>query len=106
MTRQLRIYRDREITKTSPVCIRVEPRSYRELIWTLVQQSLEERGYDPGRSDGIADDSTRQAIRDFQRDKELPMTGVVDERTAENLSLNWRSRSDERGESALRSPFS
>jgi peptidoglycan hydrolase-like protein with peptidoglycan-binding domain len=28
----------------------------------LVQQSLEERGYDPGRSDGIADDSTRQAI--------------------------------------------
>lgn len=72
----------------------------------LVQQSLEEKGYDPGRSDGIADDSTRRAIRDFQRDKELPMTGVVDERTAENLSLNWRSRSDERGQSALRSPFS
>jgi len=58
----------------------------------LVQESLEERGYDPGRSDGIADDSTRQAIRDL--------------RTAENLSLNWRSRSDERGESALRSQFS
>ena len=75
----------------------------------VVQQSLEAEGYDPGRSDGVADNNTRQAIRDFQKNRELPMTGVVDERTAENLGLSWQSRSDERGansESTTRSPFS
>jgi peptidoglycan hydrolase-like protein with peptidoglycan-binding domain len=70
---------------------------------SAVQQALKARGYDPGRSDGVADDNTREAIRDFQKDTELPMTGMVDERTAQNLGLSSQSRSDERG---TRSPFS
>jgi len=72
-------------------------------------KSLEAKGYNLGRSDGIADDNTRHAIRDFQKDRELPMTGVVDERTAENLGLAWQSEFDKRGAdsvSATHSPFS
>jgi len=76
----------------------------------VVQQSLKSEGYDPGREDGLADDNTRQAIREFQRDKELAMTGVIDQRTAENLGLSWRqSRSDDKGmesHRAAHSPFS
>ena len=75
----------------------------------MVQQALEAKGYNLGRSDGIADDNTRHAIRDFQKDRQLPMTGVVDERTAENLGLAWQSEFDKRGAdsvSATHSPFS
>jgi putative peptidoglycan binding protein len=74
------------------------------------QQSLKSEGYDPGREDGVADDNTRQAIREFQQDKELAMTGVIDQRTAENLGLSWRqSRSADEGmesHRAAHSPFS
>ena len=70
----------------------------------VVQQALQSEGYNPGRSDGVADDNTRQAIRDFQQDKELPMTGVVDERTAENMGFGWERGAD--SGSAIHSPFS
>ena len=71
----------------------------------VVQQSLKSKGYDPGRQDGVADDNTRQAIREFQQDKELAMTGVIDQRTAENLGLNWQSGS-EKSYRPAHSPFS
>jgi peptidoglycan hydrolase-like protein with peptidoglycan-binding domain len=74
----------------------------------VVQQALEDKGYGPGRKDGIADDNTRQAIRDFQRDGELPMTGVIDQRTAENLGLAWQGGADDGkySSSVTHSPFS
>lgn len=71
----------------------------------VVQQSLKSEGYDPGREDGVADDNTRKAIRDFQRDKELPMTGVIDQRTAANLGVSWKSESGDSYRPA-HSPFS
>jgi peptidoglycan hydrolase-like protein with peptidoglycan-binding domain len=67
----------------------------------VVQQSLKSEGYDPGREDGVADDNTRQAIREFQQDKELAMTGVIDQRTAENLGLSWRQSTFDGMESYL-----
>lgn len=75
----------------------------------VVQRSLKSEGYDPGRTDGFADDHTRQAIRDFQKNSELPMTGMIDQRTAENLGLSWQSGSNNEGmesHRATHSPFS
>lgn len=51
----------------------------------LIQRGLAELGYRPGPADGIAGEQTRQAIRQFQRDRGLPETGVLDRRALEEL---------------------
>lgn len=43
----------------------------------LVQTGLAELGYSPGPVDGMMGEQTRQAIRDFQRDRAMPVTGEV-----------------------------
>jgi peptidoglycan hydrolase-like protein with peptidoglycan-binding domain len=60
-----------------------------------VEQALESEGYNPGRIDGRADDDARAAIRDFQQDEGLPMTGMIDRRTAEELNVASRSGSSD-----------
>ncbi|MGH7873268.1 MAG: peptidoglycan-binding domain-containing protein [Candidatus Binatia bacterium] len=58
-----------------------------------VQEILENHGYAPGNNDGVMDNDTRAAIRDFQRDNDLVITGTVDRATAEVLDM----RSDRSG---------
>ena len=43
----------------------------------LIQTGLAELGYDPGLVDGKMGEKTKQAIRDFQRDRSLQPTGVA-----------------------------
>ena len=43
-----------------------------------MQTGLAELGYDPGPVDGKLGDQTRKAVRAFQKDRSLPVTGVVD----------------------------
>ncbi len=42
-----------------------------------VQKVLAELGYAPGRIDGILGEETRRAIRAFERDREMPVTGRI-----------------------------
>lgn len=51
-----------------------------------LQMVLEGVGYPPGRSDGYFDQRTREAVMAFQRQQNLPATGVVDEATAQRLN--------------------
>jgi sulfite reductase alpha subunit-like flavoprotein len=53
-----------------------------------IQTALQTEGYDPGRADGVMDENTRAAIRDFQRDNNLVVTGSVDEKTASVLGMS------------------
>jgi len=53
-----------------------------------IQQALKDKGYDPGRFDGFMGPWTRKAIRDFQRDNNLRVTGMVDAKTAEKLGVS------------------
>jgi hypothetical protein len=46
-------------------------------IQVLVQESLARRGYYPGQIDGVIGPETRTAIREFQRDNGLPVTGRI-----------------------------
>lgn len=50
-----------------------------------VQKKLKELGYDPGPTDGVWGRKTTLAIKRFQRDKGLPVTGKLDERTQAEL---------------------
>ena len=45
----------------------------------LIQTGLSELGYDPGPVDGQVGEKTKEAIRDFQRDRSLEPTGLVSE---------------------------
>lgn len=46
-----------------------------------VQQRLQSLGYDPGVADGVMGNKTRSAIKSFQDENELPMTGTLDAQT-------------------------
>ena len=54
------------------------------------QNALKAKGLNPG-EDGRMDAKTQQALRDFQKSNNLPMTGVLDDRTAEKLGVNKSS---------------
>jgi peptidoglycan hydrolase-like protein with peptidoglycan-binding domain len=50
----------------------------------MIQQAqlqLKVAGYDPGRADGIFDEKTSAAVRQFQVAKGLPVSGLLDEPT-------------------------
>lgn len=49
------------------------------------QEELRELGYDPGPVDGIMGSRTRQALRQYQRDYNLPATGRLDTATQQRL---------------------
>lgn len=52
-----------------------------------VEQALEEKGYDVGKVDGRADNVSRAAIRAFQKDEGIPITGMIDEKTADRVGF-------------------
>ena len=62
-----------------------------------IEQALEEKGYNVGRVDGTADDSGRAAIRKFQQDEGIPITGMIDERTAHRLGFGMSSQNPSGG---------
>jgi peptidoglycan hydrolase-like protein with peptidoglycan-binding domain len=51
------------------------------------QDALQAKGHNPG-SDGRMDAKTQQALREFQKNNDLPATGVLDEKTAAKLGVN------------------
>jgi peptidoglycan hydrolase-like protein with peptidoglycan-binding domain len=51
----------------------------------LVEARLDQLGLEPGEVDGLFDDNTRRAIRRYQRDRDLPVTGYLNEPTVVRL---------------------
>lgn len=51
------------------------------------QEALKAQGLNPG-TEGRMDAQTQQALRQFQQANDLPVTGVLDEKTAEKLGVN------------------
>ena len=51
------------------------------------QNRLKELGYNPGPVDGIWGKKTEAAIKKFQQEKNLQVTGELDEKTREKLGL-------------------
>lgn len=64
-------------TSTSNPTTRIDVRS--------AQTSLQQAGYDPGVADGVMGGKTAAAIREFQADQGLPVTGTLDKKTVEQL---------------------
>jgi peptidoglycan hydrolase-like protein with peptidoglycan-binding domain len=64
-----------------------------------VQEALKGNGFDPGTADGVIGPKTNQAIRDFQKSKNLQATGRIDERTASALGVDTMSKTGGRSSS-------
>jgi hypothetical protein len=56
-------------------------------IQVQVQDSLARRGYYDGPVDGVIGSGTRNAIREFQRDNGLPVTGRIDSQLVQALQI-------------------
>ncbi|MEK6564766.1 MAG: peptidoglycan-binding protein [Candidatus Omnitrophota bacterium] len=52
-----------------------------------IQIALQNAGYDPGAIDGLMGSRSRKAIRDFQKDNGLEITGKIDKATWEKLRI-------------------
>jgi hypothetical protein len=61
-----------------------------------VQQTLHNIGYRPGKIDGVMGPRTRSAIRQYQQDNNLPLTGRLDAETARRVEEARRTRSSDR----------
>lgn len=61
-----------------------------------VQQTLHDKGYDPGPVDGVMGSQTRRALGQYQKAQGYLVTNRLDSRTAENLGVreepNWRAQ--------------
>ena len=57
------------------------------------QQVLKARGYDPGPPDGLWGKATERAVKYFQVDNALPVTGKLDDPTKAKLGVTGRERS-------------
>lgn len=51
----------------------------------VIEQRLDSLGLDPGTVDGRFDDATRRALRNYQRDRGLPVSGYLNEPTLVRL---------------------
>src|SRR5918996_3033730 len=68
------------------------------------KEALKAKGHNPGDIDGNMDAKTQQAIRDFQKANKLPVTGVLDQETAQKLGVSLggeKGSSPQRGESPM-----
>jgi peptidoglycan hydrolase-like protein with peptidoglycan-binding domain len=64
----------------------------------MIQQAqlqLKVAGYDPGRTDGIFDEKTSAAVRQFQVAKGLPGSGLLDEPTRREMFAGLHDASDD-----------
>jgi peptidoglycan hydrolase-like protein with peptidoglycan-binding domain len=55
---------------------------------TQIQQALKAKGYDPGKIDGMMSSQTQEALRKFQKENGLQVTGKVDAQTAKALGVS------------------
>ena len=60
-----------------------------------VQESLRDKGYDPGPIDGVMGSRTRQAIGQYQTAESLPSTGRLNQQTAGKLGVGPESEGGE-----------
>jgi peptidoglycan hydrolase-like protein with peptidoglycan-binding domain len=56
-----------------------------------VKVALKAKGIDPGPITGSMDSKTQQALREFQKANNLPVTGTVDQQTAAKLGVTLGS---------------
>ena len=63
-------------------------RSHPARVVKEAQMALRQKGYDPGAIDGSMGNETREALKKFQRDANLDVTGTLNPATAQKLGVD------------------
>ncbi len=75
-----------------------------------VQEALASRGYNPGPADGVFGKKTRKAIKEFQKNNRLKVTGTLNQATLSKLGVQLGPEASInrklRGQTEVRSPIS
>lgn len=71
-----------------------EPTPQSDPVVRQIQGILQERGYDPGPLDGALGKKTREALRLFQKDHHLAVTGEIDPDTKSTLLPHEPARAE------------
>ena len=79
--------RSGKTTKTSPIQSAQAPGKLRREQIQQAQQSLNDKGFNVGREDGVMGSRTRAGVRLFQQSENLPATGRLDSETAGRLGV-------------------
>jgi formylglycine-generating enzyme required for sulfatase activity len=66
-----------------------------------IQVALQEFGYNPGPLDGYWGKTTEDAVKQFQQDQSLPVTGRIDTETRKRLGLGFGQDNDGNGPKRL-----
>ncbi|HHI82330.1 MAG TPA: hypothetical protein ENJ99_04175 [Rhizobiales bacterium] len=77
----------RQIEAASGITGSVPPRTDDKNPVLQVQKALQRFGYSPGKPDGVMGKATRQAIRAFERDRAMPVTGKITRALRRELGL-------------------
>ncbi len=75
-----------EATAAAPQAVAAQPNLNQAV--SNLQSQLAARGYDPGPIDGVMGERTRQAIRAYQRDRQMPVDGQVSQALVSSLAAN------------------
>jgi hypothetical protein len=75
-------------TKHSPMGPKENPITLSRAHIIKVQESLNEKGFDVGTADGLMGRRTREGIRGFQKQQNMPVTGRLDAETAGKLGIH------------------
>lgn len=70
-----------------PVVSTVQAATYNKATIKNVQKALNKLGYDCGTPDGIMGKKTKAAIKDYQKDKDLKVTGTVNKTLLKSLGV-------------------
>jgi peptidoglycan hydrolase-like protein with peptidoglycan-binding domain len=60
----------------------------------VAQKSLNDKGFDSGPADGLLGPQTRAGIRQYQKSENLPVTGLLDAKTAGKLGVGTETRQE------------
>ncbi len=75
---------DKRQKKRPPVKMAAQPKGFDPVVYRGQEQLLE-LGYNPGKADGLMGPRTRAAIKKFQENEQLELSGLFDEQTVERL---------------------
>lgn len=81
-------HRPAEETRSSPMAPKEKATKMSRADIVTVQESLNEKGFDVGAADGLMGRRTRDGIRGFQKQQNMPETGLLDAETAGKLGVS------------------
>ena len=82
-------------TEQAPGDIGVGPTAFDLEDVRQAQMALRNRGFDPGEMNGMISSQTQEAIRQFQKANNLPITGKLDQQTQAALSISVKGTDQE-----------